>query len=183
MKRTCSDVLYPIRRHCSPIFVRALLPATLFILAVALSMTVGCGTTGKSLTEAPGTALEAAPEPILNEMEQQANAESFDKAWQTINDTFWDPEFRGVDWTAVRETYTPLIAAAPTRSEATHPERGSTTYETDPRTTRGIPLLHYSSRTLRRHDQWAQRKRRMWLSRACHRWTCRRHEGDPRFTR
>jgi len=118
MKRTCSDVLYPIRRHCSPIFVRALLPATLFILAVALSMTVGCGTTGKSLTEAPGTALEAAPEPILNEMEQQANAESFDKAWQTINDTFWDPEFRGVDWTAVRETYTPLIAAAPTRSEA-----------------------------------------------------------------
>jgi len=97
--------------------MRALLPLILTVLALT-SMTIGCGTTGKSLATSPPKALDATPEQILNEEQQEANAESFDKVWQTVNKTFWDPGFRGVDWDAVRETYAPLVVAATAQSEA-----------------------------------------------------------------
>ncbi len=117
MERTGSDGCCFTRRHYSLVFARALLPQILIVLVLS-SLTVGCGTTGKSLVEAPGTAPEAAPEPMLNEQQQQANVESFVKIWQTVNETFWDPEFRGTDWAAVRKTYTALVATATTQSEA-----------------------------------------------------------------
>ena len=112
MRRAGSDGRYHSRRHGDPVSACALLPRILIVLALT-GMTVGCGTTGRSLT----TALDAA-EPILSEEQQRANAESFDKVWQVVNKTFWDPEFRGVDWNAVRETYAPDVAAATTQSEA-----------------------------------------------------------------
>jgi carboxyl-terminal processing protease len=37
---------------------------------------------------------------------------SFDDAWQTINDTFPDPAFGGVDWAAVRAELRPKVQAA-----------------------------------------------------------------------
>jgi carboxyl-terminal processing protease len=97
--------------------VRALLPLIVAVLAVA-GLTVGCGTTGRSTGTSPPPTADAAPEPILTEEQRRANAESFDEIWQTISETFWDPEFRGVDWDAVRETYVPRVAAATTQSEA-----------------------------------------------------------------
>jgi len=39
---------------------------------------------------------------------------SFEDAWQTINDTFYDPKFGGVDWPAVRKELLPRAKAART---------------------------------------------------------------------
>jgi hypothetical protein len=37
---------------------------------------------------------------------------SFDTAWQTINDTYFDPAFGGLDWVAVRDELRPKVEAA-----------------------------------------------------------------------
>ncbi|HET9272024.1 MAG TPA: PDZ domain-containing protein, partial [Vicinamibacterales bacterium] len=39
---------------------------------------------------------------------------SFEDAWQTINDTFYDPKFGGVDWAGVRKELLPRAQAART---------------------------------------------------------------------
>jgi carboxyl-terminal processing protease len=44
--------------------------------------------------------------------------ESFDTAWQTINDTFYDPTFGGLDWPAVREELRPRVLEAGSADEA-----------------------------------------------------------------
>jgi carboxyl-terminal processing protease len=36
----------------------------------------------------------------------------FETVWQTVNDTYFDPTFGGMDWQGVHERYQPLIAAA-----------------------------------------------------------------------
>jgi carboxyl-terminal processing protease len=36
----------------------------------------------------------------------------FEVAWKTVNDTYFDPTFGGVDWQAVHDRYRPQIAAA-----------------------------------------------------------------------
>ena len=43
--------------------------------------------------------------------------EVFKQAWSYLRDSFFDPKFNGVDWTAVRAQYEPLIAGAATRDE------------------------------------------------------------------
>ncbi len=43
---------------------------------------------------------------------------SFDDAWQTIHDTFYDPTFGGVDWDAVRAELRPKIEAAASADDA-----------------------------------------------------------------
>jgi carboxyl-terminal processing protease len=37
----------------------------------------------------------------------------FDEVWQTVQEHFYDPTLRGLDWQAMREQYRPLAAAAP----------------------------------------------------------------------
>lgn len=117
MKRVGRNRRHRGRRHGSPALVRGL-PVWIFVAAGLAAMTAGCGMTGGSLATPPPAAPDAEPEPILNEEQQRANAESFEEVWQTVNRTFWDPEFRGVDWNAVRETYAPLVLAATTQTEA-----------------------------------------------------------------
>ncbi|MEO0737555.1 MAG: S41 family peptidase [Cyanobacteria bacterium J06649_12] len=41
----------------------------------------------------------------------------FDAVWDTVNDNFYDPEFNGVDWSAMGEQYRSQVAAAPSRAE------------------------------------------------------------------
>jgi C-terminal processing protease CtpA/Prc len=36
--------------------------------------------------------------------------EAFEIVWQTVNDSFYDPKFGGVDWAQVRERYQPQVA-------------------------------------------------------------------------
>ena len=37
----------------------------------------------------------------------------FDEVWRIVDQRFYDPEFRGQDWAALRDQYRPLAAAAP----------------------------------------------------------------------
>jgi len=48
---------------------------------------------------------------------QDRNLETFDAAWNIINETYWDPEFNGVDWQAVRDELRPQAAAAESPAE------------------------------------------------------------------
>jgi carboxyl-terminal processing protease len=43
---------------------------------------------------------------------------SFDEAWQTINDTFYDPTFGGVDWAGVGKELRPKVQAASSPDDA-----------------------------------------------------------------
>lgn len=43
----------------------------------------------------------------------QSGLAVFDEVWSLVNRHFYDPEFRGVDWQAMRDRYRPLAAAAP----------------------------------------------------------------------
>ena len=38
--------------------------------------------------------------------------ETFDRAWQLINDRYWDPDFGGLDWAALKEEFRPDAIAA-----------------------------------------------------------------------
>jgi carboxyl-terminal processing protease len=51
----------------------------------------------------------------------QANSYTpvFEEVWQTVNKSFFDPKFNGVDWTALKTTYAPQIQKAKTQAEAT----------------------------------------------------------------
>jgi carboxyl-terminal processing protease len=40
----------------------------------------------------------------------QPEVKVFEQVWQTVNDNFYDPNFNGVDWKAMRETYKPQAA-------------------------------------------------------------------------
>lgn len=42
----------------------------------------------------------------------------FEQVWQTVNDNFFDPNFNGVDWQAMRQKYQPQIAQAQSRQAA-----------------------------------------------------------------
>src|SRR5260221_11112260 len=40
--------------------------------------------------------------------------ETFELVWKTVNETFFDPKFGGVDWKAVHERYALLVAGVTT---------------------------------------------------------------------
>jgi tricorn protease len=44
-------------------------------------------------------------------------AQVFSEAWRVLNDGFYDPDFHGQDWRALREKYEPWAMAASTRSD------------------------------------------------------------------
>ena len=66
--------------------------AALIVLAVALGS-----------APAGGRAAQDWRQPALS---------SFDEAWQTINDTFFDPSFGGLDWSGVHDELRPMAEAA-----------------------------------------------------------------------
>ena len=80
----------------------------------------GCGP-GAAIRSATPTALPAAsptPAPTLTPTIAPTTTPSaaylaiFDTVWQTVNDSYFDPGFGGVDWPAERERYEPLVAHA-----------------------------------------------------------------------
>ena len=46
-----------------------------------------------------------------------APADVFEQVWETVNRRFFDPDFNGVDWQAVRERYRPPAAQARSQAE------------------------------------------------------------------
>jgi carboxyl-terminal processing protease len=69
------------------------------------------------LLAAPGLSAlgqqQAAPPPAETTDVQKRQA-AFELVWKTVNETFYDPAFGGVDWRKVRERYEPLATAAKT---------------------------------------------------------------------
>jgi carboxyl-terminal processing protease len=62
---------------------------------------------------APPPGAKVAPD-VLS---RQDRAEIFEQVWKTINEEYYDPNFRGVDWRAVGECYRPQAEAAQTDAE------------------------------------------------------------------
>ncbi len=54
-------------------------------------------------------AVAAASDDLIPEAKR---IEAFELAWKTVNDTYWDRTFNGVNWKAIHEKYLPLIKAA-----------------------------------------------------------------------
>jgi carboxyl-terminal processing protease len=50
-------------------------------------------------------------------LSRQDRAEIFEQVWKTIDEEYYDPKFRGVDWRAVGERYRPLAESAQTDAE------------------------------------------------------------------
>ena len=46
-----------------------------------------------------------------------AGIAAFDEVWQTINDTFYDPDFNGLDWAALRRDLRPRVEHAETADD------------------------------------------------------------------
>lgn len=51
------------------------------------------------------------------ETDGEVQLRSFERAWELINRRYWDPEFGGLDWPAVREELRPAAARATTNAE------------------------------------------------------------------
>ena len=80
----------------------------LFSLAVLLAcglLLAGCGLRPVVPTPTPAATPTPADRARTNEY-----LDIFDTVWQTINDSYFDPEFGGVDWRAEHDRYQPLIA-------------------------------------------------------------------------
>ncbi len=56
---------------------------------------------------------EEAGRPISTELALQ----TFDSAWSRINSSYYDPDFRGIDWPGIRDELRPRAAAVSTREE------------------------------------------------------------------
>jgi carboxyl-terminal processing protease len=41
----------------------------------------------------------------------------FDQVWQTVNNNFYDPNFNGVDWEAMKSKYEPKVTQAQSSEE------------------------------------------------------------------
>jgi hypothetical protein len=44
--------------------------------------------------------------------EDEGYVDYFETVWRTVNETYFDPSFGGLDWREVHDRYQPLIAAA-----------------------------------------------------------------------
>ncbi|MEM8529959.1 MAG: S41 family peptidase [Chloroflexota bacterium] len=47
----------------------------------------------------------------------QEKMQMFDEGWRLLRDYFYDPTFRGLDWSAAREQFAPLVAGAQTHGD------------------------------------------------------------------
>ena len=78
-------------------------PSPALLLASLLLLLAGCAT-------APTEYHEPAALPPAERAGH--NLEVFDRAWALVNENYFDPAFRGVDWAAQRIRYRPAAAAA-----------------------------------------------------------------------
>jgi len=61
----------------------------------------------------------ATPTPVAvrSENPTKVRQETFELVWQTVNKSFYDPMFNGVNWQAVHDRYAPRVAAASSDAE------------------------------------------------------------------
>jgi carboxyl-terminal processing protease len=76
----------------------------LSLLSLLVAALAAAGLGQQPITPAPPV---AAPSVQSDAGKRQ---EAFQIVWQTVNDSFYDPKFGGVDWAGVRERYEPQVA-------------------------------------------------------------------------
>ncbi|MBX3154624.1 MAG: hypothetical protein KF773_01395 [Deltaproteobacteria bacterium] len=98
-------------------------PAFGFVAGLALVTAACSGSPAKPAAppyppplEAPRPAEPPVPEPP-KDPRLAADLASFDKVWQTILDTFYDPKLGGLDWKAIRAELRPQVEASKDREE------------------------------------------------------------------
>jgi len=73
-----------------------------------------------ALSKAPIASGKEEKRPFRAKMDMDVHAyrtQVFDEAWRTINDRFYDPNFHGQDWKALRAKYEPWALAASTHND------------------------------------------------------------------
>lgn len=89
-------------------------PASLIVVAfvICIALVSSCRT-----RRAPENAIKMHAAKLTNTLTPSERAEIFEIVWRTINETYYDPAFHGVDWQAMRERYRPRMEAAPNDQE------------------------------------------------------------------
>src|SRR5262245_59076701 len=89
-------------------------------LVVALVvLSLGCWPRERSAAEAPDVlpsrpllikplSALAAP-PLVFDQSLKERRDSMERIWKAVEENYYDPDFNGVDWKAVRERYRPML--------------------------------------------------------------------------
>jgi carboxyl-terminal processing protease len=83
-----------------------------FALVVSVVLVSAC-----RKARAPQDAIRMHAAQLTNTLTPSERAEIFEIVWRTVNETYYDPSFHGVDWQAMRERYRPRMEAAPNDQE------------------------------------------------------------------
>jgi carboxyl-terminal processing protease len=83
-----------------------------FFLAALCLFAAAVTTAARQPAPTPSPAQSAA-----RESTPELRRKTFQKAWETVRDKFYDPNFNGVDWNKVRERYSPLVDGVKTDAE------------------------------------------------------------------
>lgn len=73
------------------------------LFACVLALAAGCSTVPTEYRE---------PAPLTAEARVELNGNVFDRAWELVNQKYFDASFRGVDWAGMRERYRAEAVAA-----------------------------------------------------------------------
>jgi carboxyl-terminal processing protease len=81
----------------------------------------GSGSSATEVGSATTTTTAALPVATQGDgtLNEKVRLDTFELVWSTINDTYWDPAFGGVDWKAIHDKYLPRVKATE-RSDEYH---------------------------------------------------------------
>lgn len=99
-----------------PLFDLVARPGRTLLLA-GLVTAAGCASAPPGA--APDTASEEPTAPSLDDapIDRDLALATFDSAWSRINSSYYDPDFRGLDWPGIRDELRPAAAEVETRGE------------------------------------------------------------------
>ena len=78
-------------------------------LALTLGLAAGCGSGDQDVADAPT--------PVATPISTELALQTFDSAWSRINASYYDPEFRGIDWPGIRDELRPAAESAESRED------------------------------------------------------------------
>jgi carboxyl-terminal processing protease len=107
---TLSSLRFSLRRSSSQHFPPVWLTVVACVISVALVSS--CRT-----KHTPQGEIRMHAAQLTNTLTPAERAEIFEIVWHTVNETYYDPTFHGVDWQAMRERYRPRMEAAPNDQE------------------------------------------------------------------
>jgi carboxyl-terminal processing protease len=85
-------------------------------LLLAVLSIVGCAIVLMGLGQPRLAAQQSTAQQLI--AQQQSATAVFDEVWRTVNEKFYDPNFNGVDWPAMRDTYRSRVAQTESPEQA-----------------------------------------------------------------